>query len=92
MKQDVRLRTLLIFLMVAAVVSFSLCVFSDVRMNITHVSLPDELAVALSWLVGHGLHGAIVVLLPVVYFLVGQPSSSVPPQSEDLLSNHYLPK
>lgn len=65
------------FLMVAAVISFGLCVVSDVRMSSTHVSLPDELAVAVAWLLGHGLHGAIVVLLPVAHFLVRQRSAGV---------------
>lgn len=51
------------------------CPFGDVRMSSTHVSLPDELALALAWLVGHGLHAAIVVLLPVAYYLLGRPGA-----------------
>lgn len=76
MRQDTGLRALFAFLMVAAVISFGLCVVSDVRMSSTHLSLPDELAVALAWLLGHGLHGAIVVLLPVAYLLLGRSVAS----------------
>ena len=72
MKRDLRLRALLIFLMAAATISFALCVTSNVQMSSVHVPLPDELAVALTWLIGHGLHGAIVVLLPAVYLLLGR--------------------
>lgn len=82
MKQDARLRALMIFLMAAAIVSFGLCVFSDVRMSTTHVALSGELALALAWLAGHGLHGAVVVLLPVAYFLFGQTRSLSPMESD----------
>ena len=80
--QDARLRALMLFLMAAAVVSFGLCVFSDVRMSTTHVSLSGELALALAWLTGHGLHGAVVVLLPVAYFLFGQTRNLTPIESD----------
>lgn len=88
MKHDQRLRALFIFLMVAATISFMLCVISDVRMSSTHVPLPDELAVALAWLVGHGLHGAIVVLLPAVYLLVGR-SLTLAPAHGEVLSDYH---
>lgn len=69
MKRQGGLNTLFLFLMVIAGISFALCIFSDIRMSVAHVPLPDELTVALAWLVGHGLHGGLVVLLPVAYLL-----------------------
>jgi hypothetical protein len=80
---DTRRRALFLFLMAAAVISFALCVFSDIRMNSTHVPLSDELAVAVTWLVGHGLHGAIVVLLPFAYLLQGCASTSALPDGDE---------
>jgi hypothetical protein len=55
--------------MVAAAVSFALCVVSDLGMSLTHEQASTGLAWALAWLAGHGLHGAVVVLLPLAYFL-----------------------
>lgn len=69
MRQTMELRGLFLLLMVAAGVSFALCLASDVQMSIGHTSLLDEMAIAVAWLVGHGLHGALVVLLPVAYLL-----------------------
>lgn len=69
MKRHGRLNSLFQFLMAIAGISFALCIFSDIRMSVAHVSLPDEVTVALAWLVGHGLHGGLVVLLPVAYLL-----------------------
>lgn len=80
---DSRVRALLLFLMAATAISFALCVFSDVRMSSTHVALSDELAVALAWLAGHGLHGAVVVLLPVMYLLLGRASPSTLPEGDE---------
>lgn len=88
MKQHTGLRALFAFLMVAAVLSFGLCVISDVRMSSTHISLPDEPAVALAWLIGHGLHGAIVVLLPVAYHLFGRMSALAPANGESPSAHH----
>ena len=69
MKRYGGLHTLFLFLMAIAGISFALCIFSDIRMSVAHVPLPDEVIVALAWLVGHGLHGGLVVLLPVAYVL-----------------------
>jgi hypothetical protein len=80
--RDRRLRALFLFLIVAAALSFGLCVFSDVRMSSTHVPLPDELAVAVAWLAGHSLHGAIVVLLPYAYFFLSRASTSALPDGD----------
>ena len=69
MKRHGELNILFLFLMAMAGISFALCIFSDIRMSVGHAPLPDEVAVALAWLVGHGLHGGLVVLLPVAYLL-----------------------
>lgn len=69
MKRHGGLHFLFLFLMAIAGISFALCIFSDIRMSVTHVPLPDEMTVAVAWLVGHGLHGGLVVLLPVAYLL-----------------------
>lgn len=69
MKHDAGLRLLFFILMGAAGLSFALCLFSDIRMSAAHSEVASGLAVGLSWLIGHGLHGGVVVLLPVAYVL-----------------------
>lgn len=70
MKTRAELRLLFLFLFFAAVISFLLCVVSDVRMSMTHKQIAGEIGWALAWLAGHSLHGGIVALLPVVYLLL----------------------
>lgn len=82
MTQHSELRRLFYLLMVAAGVSFTLCLTSDVQMSFGHISLPGEMAVAVAWLVGHGLHGAVVVLLPVAYLLWQRSLPEVGPETE----------
>ena len=69
LKQVAELRALFLILMAAAGISFVLCLVSDVRMSITHTSLPDELTVAAALLVGHGLRAGLLVILPLTYLL-----------------------
>lgn len=70
MKTETGLRTLFFFLMAAAAVSFLFCVATDLRMSLTHEQTLAELGWALAWLAGHALHGGVVVLLPLAYFLM----------------------
>lgn len=69
MKQHAQLRLLFLWLIAAAGISFASCIFSDIQMSISHVALPGEVTLALVWLLGHGFHGGLVVLLPVAYLL-----------------------
>jgi hypothetical protein len=62
------------FLSAALAISFALCVGSDLRFSITlnqaGVVLPETagfLALGMSWLVGHGLHGTAVVAVPTFF-------------------------
>lgn len=73
MKPYAGLRLLFLFLFIAAVASFALCIISDIRMSVTHEQTTGEIGWALTWLVGHSLHGGIVVLLPVAYLLLRSP-------------------
>lgn len=61
-------------LSVALAVSFVLCVGSDLSFSITLDQaglVPSEtagfLALGMSWIVGHGLHGAAVVAVPLFF-------------------------
>jgi hypothetical protein len=62
-------RTLFFFLMAAAAMSFLLCIAADLRISLGFEQTIAELGWAVTWLAGHGLHGAVVVLLPVAYLL-----------------------
>ncbi len=72
----------------ALAVSFALCVGSDLRFSITlnqaGVVLPGTagfLALGLSWLIGHGLHGAAVIAVPI-FFLVPKKAASTAIEDE----------
>lgn len=61
-------------LFIALVVSFALCVASDLRFSATlyqaGIILPSTsgfITLGMSWLLGHGLHGAAVVAVPLFF-------------------------
>ncbi len=66
----------------ALIVSFILCVISDLGFSATlkeaGVVLPVStgiIALGVSWLVGHGLHGAAVIAVPL-FFLAREKSAA----------------
>jgi hypothetical protein len=76
-------RTVALLLFVALAVSFILCMVSDLRLSAALNQSGLELAatagmvgLGYSWLIGHGLHGAAVVAVPL--FFLARPISSLP--------------
>lgn len=68
-------RLLAAVLSAALVVSFTLCIISDLSFSATlneaRIVLPAStgiIALGMSWLVGHGLHGAATIVLPSLFF------------------------